>query len=189
MNEKVEVNVQYSVDDYVRGCVFIRNRGSLFYKYEFWVINFMSFVGFAVFYLVFTKTENEWNASDFTNLLFVLMIALPVCYLLNNLYLFTEKSLRKQYESSPLLREESKIFFSADGIETESASLTNKLSWSAITETDETDEDFFFFTSPKMALFIPKRTFTFEQQDKIRNLTKIKLGENARILAEVFPQV
>jgi len=182
MNEKVEVNIRYSVDDYVRGCSFTQNRSSLFYKYEFFVIGFMSFVGFVIFHLIFTKTENEWNTSDFTKLIIGLMIAIPVGYLFKDFHFLTEYSLKKQYESSPLLREESRISFSTNGIETESASLTNKISWSAITEFEDTEEDFFFFFSPKAALFIPKRVFTVEQQNEIRNLVKIHLGDKAKLL-------
>lgn len=42
--------------------------------------------------------------------------------------------------------------------------------WEAILHSTETKEDFFFFTSNKYAIFIPKSPLTDEQEERIRGM-------------------
>jgi hypothetical protein len=109
-----------------------------------------------------------------------LMLIAPIIYVVKDFKPFAENSVAQQYKSSPLLHEAQVISFGEEGIESKSDSFASKINWNAIIETAETDKDFFFFTSPKMALFIPKRVFSVEQRDEIKNLAKIKLADKAK---------
>jgi hypothetical protein len=180
MNEKTVVEIQYNIDDYVRGSEFTQNRG-FFYKHDYLITFLMTFIGFIVFYwLVIRKGEDSLNFNDALAVIFGLMVMIPVTYALKDFKPLTGNYVAKQYKSSPLLQEAQAISFGEEGIESKSDSFASKINWNAIIETAETDKDFFFFTSPKMALFIPKRVFSVEQQDKIKNLAKIKLGDKAK---------
>jgi hypothetical protein len=180
MNEKIVIEIQYNIDDYVRGFVFIQNRG-FFYKHDYLITFALSFTIFIVFYwLVIRKGEDSLNFNDALTLIFGVIITIPVTYALKDFKPFSENRVAKQYKSSPLLQEAQTIYFGEDGIQSKSDSSEGKINWNAIIETAETDKDFFFFTSPEMALFIPKRVFSVEQQDKVKNLAKIKLGDKAK---------
>lgn len=177
MSKKIEMNVQYSVKDYFRGIVFSQGR-SFFHKYGFLITGTIALMTFIATYLLFFRGESIWEFKSILALLLGLMITFPVTYLLK--YYNTENHIEKQYNSSPLVQEMFKISFDDDGIFSEYNSFSSKINWSAVTEANQTDEDFYFFTSPTAALFIPKRVFTQNQQTEVIDLVKIKLGDKVK---------
>lgn len=52
--------------------------------------------------------------------------------------------------------------------------------WGAIIEANETDYDFFFFVSNKVAILVPKRVLAVEQINLLRDLAKKNLGDRAK---------
>ncbi len=179
MTKKIEVIVQYSSDEYVRGMLFSQTKSS-FYKYNYLILGVSMLIGFvAVNYLIYQGENNsDWNFL--LKILLALMIGIPVIYLLKIFTPTSENFLKKQYLSTTLLQETYKISIDAEGINSESNSMANKLYWNAIIEAVQTDEDFHFFISRNTSLFIPKRVFTDEQQNETKYLAKIKLGEKAK---------
>jgi len=179
MNERIVVEVQYNIDDHVRGLEFIKNK-SFFYKNNYISTGIIAFITFIIFYFLTNKDGNGLSFTDALMLIIGLMLIIPIIYVVKDFKPFAEKSAAQEYKSSPLLQETQTISFGEDGIESRSDSSAGKINWNAVIETAETDKDFFFFTSPKMALFIPKRVVSTEQQSEIKNLAKIKLGDRAK---------
>lgn len=93
---------------------------------------------------------------------------------------FLRWSVQKQFKSSPLLRESQQISFDEVGIRGQTNLSAGETRWLAIIEGTETKDDFFFFTSSKIAMFFPKDGLTVEQIDKIRELAMRNLGEKAK---------
>jgi len=179
MDEKIAVEIQYNIDDYVRGLEFIKNK-SFFYKNNYLITGAIAFITFIIFNLLINKDMDSLSLTDVLMVIIGLMLIIPIIYVIKDFQPFAEKSVVQQYKSSVLLQEAQTISFGEDGIESKSDSSAGKINWNAVIETAETDKDFFFFTSPKIGLFIPKRVFSVEQQDGIKNLAKIKLGDKGK---------
>lgn len=111
--------------------------------------------------------------------LLFLIIIIPIAYALKDFSYFSERFIKKHYDSTKLLQETYKICFDNDGINSESNSFTNTLRWNAVTEAVQTDEDLHFFIGRNASLFIPNRVFTDEKQNEVKNLSKMKLGDKA----------
>lgn len=179
MSEKIEVNVRYSDDEYTRGMIFSQRKSS-FYKFNYLIFGASILIGFFAVYYLSYQSEGNRDLSLLLKILLALMIAIPLVYLFKDFNPTYEKVFKKQFYSSPLLQESYKISFDVEGINSESKSFANKLFWNAIIEVVQTDEDFHFFISHDASLFIPKRVFTNEQQNEIKNLVRIKLGDKAK---------
>ena len=181
MGEKIVVEIQYSIDDYVRGLEFIKNK-SFSYRNNYLFIGASGFITFIIFYFLTNKNGNGLNLTDALMLILGLMLIIPIIYVVKDFKPFADQSFAQEYKASPLLQEAQTISFSEDGIESKSKSSAGKINWNAVIKTAEIDEDFFFFTSPKIAFYIPKRVFSIEQQNEIKNLAKIKLTGKANFL-------
>jgi hypothetical protein len=179
MNEKIAIEIQYNIDDYVQGLEFIKNKG-FFYKNNYLITGAIAFITFVIFNLPVNKDGDGLSFTDALMVILALMLIIPVIYVVKEFQPFAEKSVVRQYKSSLPLQESQTISFAEDGIESKSDSSANKIDWNAVIETAETDKGFFFFTSSKMGLFIPKRILSVEQQHEIKNLAKIKLGDKAK---------
>ena len=180
MNEKLELEVQYSVEDFVRGALFSKKRASS-NKYIFLFTVILGFFGFVVVYNLFYKGEDLWSIDFLLKILLAFLIIIPFLYILKDFEPFSESLIKKQYNSSPLFQETYKISFEADGINSESASFANEIKWSVIIEAVQTDKDFHFFITPDSSLYIPKRVFTPDRQRELIKLAQIKLGEKAKL--------
>jgi len=78
--------------------------------------------------------------------------------------------------------EQTKYIFNEQGVQTESASAFVKTSWSNFLKIVESKTDFLLYTQKNIAIPIPKRFFTNENQiTEFRNLIEEKLGKQAKL--------
>ena len=60
-----------------------------------------------------------------------------------------------------------------------------EIKWDAIIKARETKQDFFFYTSKRFALFLPKRVISGESQMiELRHLIVEKLGDKAALMSQ-----
>lgn len=180
MDELIELEVKYSVDDFVRGFTFIQSR-QLLSKYAFLIVPFILLVSILFVVLLNSKNSNQPLSKVILIVLVptfsVFILFLLIKYLPNP---FLKWNLRRQFKSSPILKEKQQISFDESGIKGRTDLSAGETKWKAIIEATETEDDFFFFTSNKFALFVPKRVFTLEQLIHIRDLAKRNLGDRAK---------
>ena len=181
MNEKIEIDVQYSENDFIRGINITRigNQSKTLNS----IIYFVStLLGYVLFYMFLIRASGPWSWNDAITLGVGAIVAITVAYALKDINLFGDRSLSREYKSSPLLKETYKIVFSELGIVSTSKSFESEIKWNAIIQTRETEDDFFFFTSPRVAMFVPSRVFTAQQQRDLQNLARRMLGAKAYLL-------
>jgi hypothetical protein len=90
-------------------------------------------------------------------------------------------NIKNQIKSSPLLSECNFVIFDESGIKGKTSISSSETNWEAFVKAYETEKDFFFFTSNKLAVFIPKHAFISDEQiNQLRELTKTKLGDRAK---------
>jgi hypothetical protein len=181
MNEKNDLEIQYAVDDYVRGLSFIQNR-RFTSKYAFIIIPTI-FILSVIFVLL--MSPDGLSESALTSAVILIVLLLPIFGFLLFLKYFPNPILKwniqRQFKSSPLMRETQHIYFNESGIGGQTNLSAGETSWEAFIEATETKEDFYFFTTKKMAQFIPKRVFKSEsEQNRLRELAKSKLGDKAK---------
>jgi hypothetical protein len=182
MNEEIKLEIQYTVDDYVRGSSFVLNRQFIF-KYGSLIV-----LCIPVVIYIFSYLNNPEGFSRLTLKTALISFApvLALCFLFLFLKFFSNPflkwNLKRQFNSSPLLRATQEITFDEVGVKGETNLSSAVTKWDAVVEAAETDEDFFFFVSNKKALFIPKRGFESTlEQDRLRALAKRKLAEKAKL--------
>lgn len=182
MNEEINLEIQYTVDDYVRGVSFVQNR-QFINKYGFAIAPLLLFLfGGFIFAL---KMQKESVVTSIISSLPFFVAALIVFLVLLLLRKFPNPilkwNIKRQFRSSPLLNEPQRISFDEEGINGETYLSSGLTKWAAIIEATETKDDLFFFTSNKFAMFVPKRAFVNEEQiNQVRQLAKESLGEKAK---------
>ena len=184
MDEQIELEVKYTVDDYVRSLSFMQSRLPL-NKYGFVIFPAIIFLSIIVYSLFSSKEGFELDSLTFTNILAILIAVLFLFFLLLALRFFPNPMLKwsisRQFKSSPALQQTQHICFDEDGIKGQSSLGSGEAKWKAVIEAVESKEDFFFYTSKKFAQFVPKRCFSSEeQQNQLRDLVKRKLGDKAK---------
>ncbi len=182
MIEIIDLEIQYTVDDYVRALSFIQKR-QFVHKYAFIIV-----LVTGIFSIVFIALISPAGSSEtiLTSTIVFLVMLLPIIAILVFLKYFPNPilkwNIRRQYKSSPLMREIQHISFNEDGIGGHTNLSAGKTNWIAFIEVTETKEDFYFFTTKKMAQFVPKRAFESEfQQNELRGLAKRKLGDRVKM--------
>lgn len=180
LNENIELEIQYTIDDYARGLTYIQRRQFIF-KCGIFIL---PLIPLALFLITFIgNPESLFEMSPATAsvnivpflLLFVFLLAVakfpsPIL----------KWSLRKQFNSSPALRAKQLISFAKDGIETESELSSSRTKWEAVVEAAETRDDFFFFSSSKFAMFVPKSVMSEIQIITLRELANRNLLGKAK---------
>jgi hypothetical protein len=109
MNEKVEIEVKYSKEEYVRGMLFSLGKNSFYYIYNylFTIIGVLiSFIG--VYYFIY-KGETTWDSTMLVKLLVALLLAIPIVYSLKDYSWVSDKIFKKQYNSMALLQKNIKL--------------------------------------------------------------------------------
>jgi hypothetical protein len=182
MSEVVESKVIYTPEDFIRHTKYIQKRQFLF--------RYSALLTVAVFacILLFVYLINPSNfTAAFSKPRNILVLAVPMVFLAawtllkrNSPGFLLKRNLKKQFESSPALREMQFLSIDEEGLYGTNQFGSGQTKWEAMVEVTETEDDFFFFTSGKFAQFVPKRFFTPEQQNQIRDLAKRKLGERAK---------
>jgi hypothetical protein len=180
MDDTLETEIHYSIDDYVRGLTFVQGR-SVPVKYGFIIVPSILLAVLVVQFLLnpnlLSQLSLYYSALTFAPILLVVGLFLSLKYLPNP---FLRRNIQKQVKSSLLLQQAQRISFDEVGIKGQTNLSTGETKWQAITEATETNDDFFFFTSNKHAIFVPKKCLTVNQTNTIRELAKRNLGEKAK---------
>jgi hypothetical protein len=178
--ENVSIDVRYTVDDYVRGLTYIQNR-SIFARYGFVLLP-----GIILLFFIFNLFINQrslWQLSSYV----ILVTALPVVVIFVVLLLLRyfpnpllKWNVKKQFKSSPLLNEVQHLKFDGNGISGKTNLSEGTTKWQAIIECSETNDDIFFFTSKKFAMFVPKSQLSSNQLAEIKVLATANLNDRVR---------
>jgi len=181
MNEKINLQIQFSVEDYARGLAFVRNR-QYFFKYGLIILPLFPL---AFYFFDYWKNpagfyQLTWSTAliNFIPIFLLALFFLSIRFSFNPL---VNRVIKKQIQSSPLLQARQEVSFDDAGIRGETALSSALTKWDAVIEAAETDADFFFFIADKKALFVPKSAFADEFQiNLLRGLLRVKLGEKAK---------
>jgi hypothetical protein len=182
MNEIVEARVTYTPEDFMRHAAFMQSRIGLAKKVVFFTLAifasiflFLYFANSAKFITAFAKPQNI--------LIFVTAGLLVIGIFILKKYtskFFLRRSLEKQIKSTPALSVPQHFSFDDEGFYGTNEFASGQLNWQAMVEMVETEEDFYFFMSKNFARFVPKRFFSDEQLNQIRELAKRNLGDKAK---------
>lgn len=189
MDEKIIVSVQYTAEDYARGLKYVQQRNPLV-KYIF-LLPLAVIFGTLLFLFIRDPGKTVYAFSrpeGFMPIILALIFSIPAfVYLRRKKYSFlVKRQFERQIRSSPALRAEKTIIFDEDGIIGHFDVGSGELDWEAFIEATETEDDIYFFTAKKAAQLFPKRAFeNEEQQNRLRELVKRKLGEKAKF--EISP--
>lgn len=180
MNDRLDLEIQYSIDDYVRSLTFIQSR-QFIVKYGFIIVPFAMMFLLLVLFLSnpdsFKQVSLYYSIITFAPVLMIVVLFLLLKYFPNPILRW---NVRKQFESSPILREKQRISIDEVGIKGQTQLSAGETKWSAIIEATESKDDFFFFISNKFAMFVPKHKLTSEQKALIYDISKRNLGEKAK---------
>ncbi len=180
MSDQLDLEIQYTVDDYVRALTFIQNR-------QFIVRHGLLFVAGIVFLVtVVPILLNQDSIAQYSPYQLII-IALPWVLILGiAIFLkyfpnpFLVWNIRRQFNTSPLLQETQHFSISDHGITGYTNISSAETKWPAIVEGVETGDDLYFFLSNKYAMFIPKRDLTDVQVEHIKRLADSNLGDKAK---------
>ncbi|NNE99452.1 MAG: YcxB family protein [Pyrinomonadaceae bacterium] len=188
MNEKLEIEIQYTVEDYTRANEFILNQ-TFFFKYVHY------FVGIPVLLIVlvlipYLGGKFSDGISFGRDILPILIAGGIVLALLPFIMRLVSRLpnpgmkliISSQYKSSPLLQEKQFVTFEDEGIRAKTSLSEGLTKWEAILKIIETEKDFFFFISNRSALFIPKNELVPQVHDQIRLFSRVKHGDKASLL-------
>ncbi len=182
MADKIQVEAVYTPDDFARAGKYLQNRGFIA-RYAFLIpiviLSIMLLINYLAnppqFIAAFSKPDK------------LAIIIIPMLFLIiwhfyrrNKPSFITRRAYNNHFNSSPALREPKLTAFDEEGIFATSQFGSSLQNWDSFVAADETEDDFYFFTSKKIASFVPKRFFNFEQLNQIQDLTKRKLGDKAR---------
>jgi hypothetical protein len=181
MTKEIEGKITYTPEDFVRNVKYIQSR-QILYKYSL-LIPIILLICMLLF--VYTLDPAKFRANFLQPdkiLVFGIPISLMGIWWILRKYspsFLLKRQIENQFKSSPALRETQYISFDEKGLYGTSQFGSGQTNWEAIIEATETEDDFFFFTTKKFAQFIPKRFFTEEQINQIRELAKRKLDNKA----------
>ena len=182
MNE-IEIEAEYTVDDYARALTYIQNRTFNFkFLLNFALIAFPLFLAI-LFLAAYTLDPLETIELIKVNVMYFLIFAVILVLLKYLPDLILKWTLKRQFNSSPVLREPQTIVISDEGIYGKTILSAGENKWGAIIEAVETDKDFYFFISNKFATFIPKHFLKDEfELASLRRIVRDNLGEKAKLL-------
>jgi hypothetical protein len=186
MSEQVIVNFTYSVDDYVRALLFIRRRNPIL-RYIY-LLPLILIVVLLLWLYLLNPNQVSSTFSSPGKIIPILIgpgITIPILYLLSRrkTNFLMKWQIRKQMESSPAMRQPQRLMFDNDGLDGQTILSSGHVRWDAIIEATESEDDFYFFTSKKIAMFVPKRSFeTIEEQNAVRRIAALNLLEKAETL-------
>jgi len=182
MNEEIKSEVTYTIEDFERQFAYMKNR-NIFLKY----LIFLPILFFSAVLLFFYFLDPNKFLAAFSQpknyMIFVaafLIVGVWWFFGRNKMSYFQRRTLIKQLNTTPAFSVPQIVTFDDAGLSGENEFLSGVLKWHAIVEVTETKDDFYFFKSPKFAQFVPKRFFTDEQIDGIKQLAKKHLGEKVK---------
>jgi hypothetical protein len=181
MAEKIELEIKYMVDDYVRSMDFMQRRFFIFKYFPYLIV--IVAVGFALFHL-FSAPTFEYGLTILLTSAVTIPILLMLAVGLWSMFLpnpLLKWNIARQMKSSPALQQNNTFSFDENGVRWAGHLGSGEIKWDAVVESVETKNDFFFFTSNRFAHFVPKRAFTNQEQiNALRDLAKRNLGDKAK---------
>jgi hypothetical protein len=176
--------VTYSIDDYVRASRFIQQRTFLF-RYRFLLpLVVAAVISIWIYFLDPYQFVEAFSEPKNLVVIFVApLVAVAVLFILSRrkTSFLLRRQVSNQIESSPAMRQPQTIRFDEEGIEGQTLLSSGTVKWEAVIEATESQDDLFFFTSKKFAMFVPKDAFEGPQDiDAVRQLATAKLGEKAQ---------
>jgi hypothetical protein len=184
MSEKIEIIADYTPEDYADALIAIHQRQKLVRVFGFICL----FIVLATIAFLYSLSERNFIhfIFDFENLTLILMCVGVLFWLIiykgRSPKLFIAWNVKRQFKTSPTLRETKRITVEEEGLAGNTDLSSGIVKWAAFIDAVETKKSFLFFTSKKFAQFIPKRVITLEQENEIRALVKRKMGDKAKIL-------
>ena len=181
MDEQIQSEVTYTFEDFERHYFYMRNR-NIWLKYIILLPLILFIPIFLFLYLLDSnKFFTEFSKPEKYSVFIIAYLIVGIIWFLkrNKMSYFQRNSLKKQIDSSPALSVPQIISFDEEGFHGENQFGSGHIYWNVMVEATETEEDFYFFRTPKFAQFVPKRFFTNEQLVQIRELAKINLGDKA----------
>lgn len=177
MTEQIDLNVKYTVDDYVRALRYIQSRQFIF-RYAYIIT---PVVGLISFLIVFILTPNR-SLEMLIVALIIIPILLAAVFVIKRIpNPLTKIFVSIQFKSSPAMQEEQIISFDDEGIKGGNNLTSGVTKWDAVIKAFESKDDFFFYTAKNFAIFFPKSAFTtIEEQNQLKELAREKLGEKAK---------
>jgi hypothetical protein len=95
------------------------------------------------------------------------------------------RNLSKQLKSSPSAQGNHVWSFSDDGIKVMGPLSTGEIKWEGIVKARESKTDFFFYTTKRFALFLPKRVLAGDPKTvDLRQMIAKQLGDKARLISQ-----
>jgi hypothetical protein len=181
IDEKIELNVQYSVDDYVSGLMFIQNQ-QFWFRYGFLIHPAIILFLAGFFFILNSQNQTRFDFIDYLPFIISGILIFIFMLLLKKFpNPFLKWNIKRQFKSSPVLQEPQSISIDDGGITGKNNLSSGETKWMAIIKSMETEDNFFFFTSNKMAMFIPKRFLTDIQTNQLRDIAKRNLGDRAKL--------
>jgi hypothetical protein len=184
MNEKIIISFLLTAEDYARALRYIQRR-SFLVRYSF-LLPLLVIFGMLLFLFIRNPQKTVYVFSrpqGFLPFVLAAIIIIPLFYFFNQSKYSSvvKKRFERQIKSSPALQTERTFVFDEDGMIGQSLLASGEVEWNAFIEAAESEDYFYFFTSPKVAQFIPKRAFESEaEQNRLRELVKRKLGDRAK---------
>lgn len=134
-----------------------------------WVIPIMGI--FVPGYFIWTYVISIWDrvslsAAVANGLPWVLLGA----FYLSLVPLMNRRSARRALKNNPSLRGPQTRVVDERGLEIQGANFLQRLSWTDIVRTDETEEFFLFFYNQRMAFYVPKRCLSETDIEIVRSL-------------------
>lgn len=178
METPITLRITFTLEDYVRVMLFVRNQMFLV-KYNFLVAGAFGFL-FVLIFGFFDRTENDLSPLSllglavlsgllFGGMIFALdkLISVPLI----------RRQIRKQLETARTMDLKHQIMLSEDGFESASDLTSARTDWGTFIKAVETDQDLLLYTTIKFCQFIPKRAFTSDDDlAAARSLIGEKVG-------------
>src|SRR5687767_2638141 len=141
MSNKLDLEIQYSVEDYVRALTFIQNR-QFISRYGFIIVPSSLILFFILTFFLNPDRINHMSASSaavtFFPVLAIFGLLLFFRYFPNPLLRW---NVQKQFKSSPMLRELQEISINDVGIKGQTNISAGETKWAAIIEATESKDD------------------------------------------------
>ena len=167
----IEAEVTYEPADYVRALRFMSRRA-----------NRIGNGVMLVFAIVFALLLYRADPFGFRWWIGPAVIALLVLWYCLMMFIRTW-NIGRQLRKAPAAQGTHVWVVGKDGIKISGALSTADLKWQAISKVRESRDDFFFYTAPRFAQFLPKRSLASEHDIVIlRNLITDMVGEKAKIM-------
>jgi len=158
MSDTVVVTGRYSVKDYARANVFLQQRIFL-YKYSWLVAGQLVLFALVAFFFIAPYAFASAFFNTFGVIFIVLIPIVSVIQYYRGRYKIPASTIRKmekQIAETPVMQQSHTIAFSRDGISSTTPISSGNIEWPAIVEIADTEEDIYFFTGKRTAMFLPK---------------------------------